>query len=239
MAVVVIISAKSNSAAEVHSTNKSATALTLNGSSTYFSKPYTKELMSGKSVTIEAWIKSSSNDEQSGIIERSSEGSYTYRLYIKNNELTFAVNTGKDYVIKTKIEDPSEWNHVAATYNSYTGKMKIYLNGMLAETIEKAPAEILDFGSDTLYVGKSGKQYGSETYFNGEISDVRVWTNTERTASEIKDNMHTKFDSKEGLVVVRFDDLTKEGLSAKQPLSAFLPGYYSESPIPWNSLLKN
>ncbi len=242
MAVVVIISSKSNSdlsAAEIHSTNKSAAALTLNGSSTYFSRPYSKELISGKAVTLEAWVKASNNDDQSGIIERSSEGSYTYRLYIKDYELTFAVNTGKDYVLKTKLDKPAEWNHVAASYNSYTGKMKIYVNGILASSTEKAPAEILDFGSDTLYVGKSGRQYGKDTFFSGEISDVRIWTNTERTASEIKDNMHEKFESREGLVIVRFDDLTKEGLSAKPSLSAFLPGYYSESPIPWNSLLKN
>jgi hypothetical protein len=239
MAVVVIISAKSNTAADVHTTNKSATALTLNGSSTYFSKPYSKELITGKSITLEAWVKANNNDEHSGIIERSSEGSYTYRLYMQNNELTFAVNTGKDYVLKTKIEKPAEWNHIAASYNSYTGKMKIYLNGVLSASIDKAPAEILDFGSDTLYVGRSGKQYGSDTFFSGEISDVRVWTNSERIASEINDNMHAKLDSKEGLVVIRFDELTKEGLSAKPSLSAFLPGYYAESPIPWNSLLKN
>lgn len=186
LAVIVIIS--SNSKASVSSGKNT---IELNGVSDYYSVPFTKNLMSGKAITLESWFKTGDNsiDKEQTIIERSSAGSYTYRLFIKNNVVTFLVNTGNDYKINAKLKNPAKWNHVAASYNSETGEMKIYLHGRLIASETKKPAEILDFGSDSLYIGRSGNFFEGNTYFKGVISDTRIWTKSERTQDQVNELM--------------------------------------------------
>ena len=191
LAVIVIIS--SNSKASISSGKNT---MDLNGVSDYYSEPFSEKLMSGKAITLESWFKTGDDsmdkdqiDKEQTIIERSSAGSYTYRLFIKDNAVTFLVNTGKDYKITAPVKNPASWNHVAASYNSATGEMKIYLHGRLIASETKKPAGILDFGSDSLSIGRSGSFFEGNTFFKGMISDSRIWTKSERTQDQVNELM--------------------------------------------------
>lgn len=161
-----------------------SSTLVLNGVSEYYSVPCSKKLLTGDAITLETWFKSDregTKNEVQGLIERSSAGSYTYRLYLKNeNTLVFMVNTGKDYFLEAPVKAPYKWNHVAATYNSKSGTLALYLNGKTAATVTYKSAELLDFGSDSLYIGKYGRGY-----FKGQIDETRIWSKTERSHADI------------------------------------------------------
>ena len=161
-----------------------SSTLVLNGVSEYHSVPCSKDLITCDAITLETWFKSDrkkKKNEVQGLIERSSAGSYTYRLFLKNdNTLVFMVNTGKDYFVEAPVKAPYKWNHVAAAYNSKSGTLTIYLNGKTAATVTYKPAELLDFGSDSLFIGKYGNGY-----FKGQIDETRIWSKTERTGEDI------------------------------------------------------
>ncbi len=249
-AVIIILS--SNSKATHTSVNTDNNTIELDGVSNYYTEPFSEKLMSGKLITIESWFKTDDNsiDKEQTIIERSSAGSYTYRLFVKNNILTFLVNTGNDYKINARLKSPAKWNHVAASYNSATGEMKIYLHGKLIASETKKSAEILDFGSDSLYIGRSGSFFEGSTFFKGQISGARIWTASERTLEQINKYMprgaeHT-FDSKD-VVTFNFD----KPVSSNEPVTPLsndaveimktdehLSQYFTAEE-PWHSLINN
>lgn len=181
--MIVIISTKT----KANNSMAGYSILKLDGISEYYSEPYSKKLLTGDAITIESWFRSENNNGT--IIERSSKGSYTYKLSLKDNVLTFSVNTGKDYTVRATMNDVSVWTHVAAIYNSGTGRIKLYINGVLTSQEIYKPAEILDFGSDSLFIGRSGDLFPGNTFFKGEISDARIWNRTERTPLQIKSYM--------------------------------------------------
>ncbi|MEP0365376.1 MAG: LamG domain-containing protein [Cyclobacteriaceae bacterium] len=91
------------------------------------------------------------------------------------------------------------WKHVAVTYSS--SSINFYIDGELVETISKA----LSNSSTGMTIGYSI----GDSYFAGRIDELRIW-NTERSDSEIADNMFTSLAGTEtGLVAYyNFDEGT-------------------------------
>lgn len=91
------------------------------------------------------------------------------------------------------------WKHLAVTYTSNT--IKLYEDGVLEKTITK-----------TVSNSVTGMTIGFSTgdgYFSGRMDELRIW-NTERSASEIADNMFSSLTGTEtGLVAYyNFDEGT-------------------------------
>ncbi len=225
-----------------------SSTLVLNGVSEYHSIPCSKELLTGDAITLETWFKSDregNKNEVQGLIERSSAGSYTYRLYLKNeNTLVFMVNTGKDYIIETKIKAPYKWNHVAASYNSRSGKLALYINGKQTAISTFTPAELLDFGSDSLFIGKYGTGY-----FKGQIDETRIWSRTERTGAEILRYMargeEHRLNSSD-VVLFTFDKDTADNNKAsiynpamEMKKNEKMSQYFTMPAEPWQSLIND
>ena len=223
-----------------------SSTLTLNGVSEYYSVPCSKELLTGDAITLETWFKSDKEgkkNEVQGLIERSSAGSYTYRLYLKNeNTLVFMVNTGKDYTLETDVKAPYKWNHVAASYNSKSGTLTVYLNGKTAAMVTYKPAELLDFGSDSLFIGKYGNGY-----FKGQIDETRIWSKTERTGADILKYMargeEHQLNSDE-VVIFTFEKETTDNNTARVYNPAMemrkderMSQYFTMPAEPWQSLI--
>lgn len=245
-AVIIILSSNSKA---THTAVNTDNTIELNGVSNYYTEPFSEKLMSGKAITIESWFKTGDNsiDKEQTIIERSSAGSYTYRLFVKNNIVTFLVNTGNDYKINARLKSPAKWNHVAASYNSTTGEMKIYLHGKLIASETKKSAEILDFGSDSLYIGRSGSFFEGSTFFKGQISDARIWTASERTLEQINEFMprgaEHNFDSRD-VVTFNFDKPVSSNGSGTNDAVEIMKtdehlSQYFTAEEPWHSLINN
>lgn len=82
----------------------------------------------------------------------------------------------------------NEWNHVALTYNSVTGKIKVFVNGKLQSEAVKSLGTIslgVD-GKDGFYIGRS---YEDGRFFAGEFAECRIW-NRALTDEEINAPAH-------------------------------------------------
>lgn len=91
--------------------------------------------------------------------------------------------------------------HVAATLDLSGNASTMYIDGVAVATKVISGGGALSAITQTgdLYIGRSG---GTD-YFDGLISDVRVW-NTIRTATQIRDNMHQQLVGSESGLVAYF-----------------------------------
>ncbi len=70
----------------------------------------------------------------------------------------------------------NEWTHVAVTDNTTTAKM--YINGIL---VDEGPGEITIISTNLRF----GTRYTNESYFNGYMDDIRVYSEA-LSSSEIE-----------------------------------------------------
>lgn len=92
----------------------------------------------------------------------------------------------------------NEWIHIALTYDSSDGSMRLYVNGVIqAETtMDIGSVDLGIDGVDGFYIGRS---YEDSRYLAGEISECRIW-NVVRTQEEIANNPYEVDPESEGLV---------------------------------------
>jgi hypothetical protein len=90
----------------------------------------------------------------------------------------------------------NEWQHIAVVYNEASGSMKFYKNGV-AFTYSNSIG--IPVSAQKFAIGSS-QQAGPNQFFQGKISEVRVW-NYERTQAQIQGSMNTELTGEEtGLV---------------------------------------
>ncbi len=167
----------------------------LNGTDAYLSSPNTDVYNSTNAITLEAWIKKDTTGVQNTsprIVNKSGPGRVDYALSTHNNFLEFYLNNNS---VTLTYENPAlgnaRWHHVAATYNSSTGIAKLYFDGNFVVQGTGSPITINN-NPDSVFVGNIIA--GSNSLFKGQIDEVRIWKNTERTAQQIKDNMFKNID---------------------------------------------
>lgn len=154
------------------------------------------------SLTIEAWVYPTNLTGIHSIIRKTGD----YNLYLNGNKVsaeiwtTAGINNDWTLINAAATVPLNEWSHIAFTNNGAIPK--IYLNGVSATT-STSNGNIPDNNSQ-LNIGFS-TVYGQ--CFSGNIDEVRIW-NTERSQTEIRDNMCSKLIGTEtGLVAYyRFDD---------------------------------
>lgn len=131
-------------------------------------------------LTLEAWINTTSTNEQ-------------YILAKGNNYyLSMNVSTGKVGIFissvtsvplesTTNVND-GNWHHIAATFNSAASELRIFVDG-----IEENFIALGDMPFDSSVPLEIGSR-NNTNFFSGQIDEVRIW-NTTRSASEIQSNM--------------------------------------------------
>jgi uncharacterized protein YjbI with pentapeptide repeats len=164
-------------------------------------------------MTVECWFKTPDTNNQKGVawfvskwvgsanlntfaLGMSSTGEVT--LWMTNEANVFGGTT-----TALSYKD-TLWHHVAVTYQSSTGVLHMYIDGVLNATFTSASFGLLMyntstriiFGSDTFGVDSGG----TDRQFRGSLSDVRIW-NVVRTATDISNNYRRRLIGNEtGLV---------------------------------------
>jgi hypothetical protein len=151
-------------------------------------------------ITIEAWIKISSNTSQYARIIGRGDATYrTYGLWIGNpanqNRILWQIygdGTPLNLMSATTLS-LNTWYHIAVI-RSTGGDAKMYINGVL----DNSSTGNTVTPHSTTFPTKIG--YGdANVYFPGTIDDVRIW-NVVRTATEINDNKNVQISTATGLV---------------------------------------
>ena len=157
-------------------------SLSFDGTSDYVSVP---ALGSGLTkFTIETWINPSAlatSANFNGIFNTVSWSTGDVHFQINNSKVELAVN-GSTIADVNYTFALNTWYHLAATYNSTTKQIYIYVNGSLVQMVVLATTVSANFTT-----GQIGG-YGASRYFAGKIDEYRIW-NTERTQTEIRNNM--------------------------------------------------
>jgi subtilisin-like proprotein convertase family protein/subtilisin family serine protease len=93
----------------------------------------------------------------------------------------------------------NEWQHIAASYDSKTHSMNIYIDGQkqsLFYPFQRPYSTIASTQSDTFYIGESSNK---DRAFQGMMDEIRIW-NIVRSSDDIKSQMNQSFsDIPEGL----------------------------------------
>ncbi|HQN73768.1 MAG TPA: LamG domain-containing protein, partial [bacterium] len=139
------------------------------------------------SMTVEAWINSSSTNTEEEILGWGSEvDSNVVEFRMSSGKLEFGMDvSGWQSVTGNKNINDGEWNHVSFVKNG--NSVSLYVNGILDSqgTVTFSPSvTVMTIGN--LY--QNGSHQSGRYEFPGKIDEVRIW-NTARTASEIRENM--------------------------------------------------
>ncbi|PYI88427.1 MAG: hypothetical protein DME26_03650, partial [Verrucomicrobia bacterium] len=121
-------------------------------------------------MTISLWLYPT-NVSNKGILFKgplsSSQGVYAL---IANTKALFRLNGAASDVYATSDLPLNTWTHIAATYDPAQAQQKIYINGILENTVSYSAA--VNTNNDPLYIG----MYYSTSYgIPGTIDDVRVY----------------------------------------------------------------
>ncbi|MBP0011132.1 LamG-like jellyroll fold domain-containing protein [Roseofilum sp. Belize Diploria] len=174
------------SAPETEQTSEQS-VLTFNGRNNYLQVPITE--WEASTFSVELWAKASK--AQPG-----------YASVISNSNTTqrgsFQIDVGGGYYrllhsVQVQIGKlAQEWQHLAVTYDGKT--VKTYLNG------EEKNTKAIDSMQTVFKVYKLGRNRSNNTYFAGQLSEVRIWDRA-RTAEEIEEGMgHRLAGDEPGLV---------------------------------------
>lgn len=159
-----------------------------------------------KAVTLEALIKAKSFDRLISTI-MGIEGGYLIRI----GDAGWPSNQIQIACARDNFPDPNEkfglpineWIHIACTHDVESKTIILYINGakQCEGTMDVGSSISLSRGN--FFIGKS---YNDDRYFDGEISEVRIW-NKIRTAKEISENPYYVDPTSEGLVAYwKFND---------------------------------
>lgn len=135
--------------------------------------------------TVEAWVKTS----QGGIGNIVSWGTRATKqrcsFAVRNNNIAF-IGEYSDYTGNKRIND-GNWHHIAFTYDGFT--LRFYVDGQPAG--EKALG--INTIGHILRIGVNATPVNNE-YFNGSISEVRIW-NKALSEQAIKAAMNHTFSN--------------------------------------------
>jgi len=196
--------------------------LSLDGDGDYVSSNST-DLNIADDLTISAWIKPYSFVDWPGIVTNlqdngAEESGYGLFYYPDANGIMWWISTQdsapNNYASFPNVSvDLDQWTHLAGTYSSASGEMKLYKNGALVGSKGITGNINWDYAPDDCRLGNYHDD--NEDYFlNGVIDEVRIW-NIARTESEIQAQMDSTLTGNEnGLVGYwNFDDGTAKDIT--------------------------
>ena len=179
--------------------NAQNNALSFDGSNDFVSVP---ALGTGyNQFTIETWINPASLAAAGGFNGLFNTNNWTtngdIHFQINNAKIELAVNASTIADVPYSSFTLNNWHHLAVTYNAVTKKVCIYVNGTLLQSLTLTDAVQANFSAAEIGA------WNSTRYFNGIIDEYRIWS-TERTSSEIKDNMFSSMTGTETGLLAAF-----------------------------------
>lgn len=144
-------------------------------------------------TTWEAWVYPTANNADWRTIFGIEDGGWDRNIYIYGGRFYAAYGCGGWDITNINL---NEWQHIAIVYNEANGRMVFYKNGV---AFTKTSGVCIASSLVKFEIGSS-QQAGTNYFFKGKISDVRVW-NVERTQAQIQANMNIELTGEEaGLV---------------------------------------
>jgi len=148
-------------------------------------------------ITVEAWVKSSSNSGYSGV----------WQIVSKYNAYILGTNSfgGKDmcFIIYDStwrygscytVPDPQNWHHFIGTYNKLTQEKKLYVDGVLRSTT--SPSGSINADTGPVFVAR---RECCNDYFDGIIDEVRIY-NRALSDAEVAEHYKGVYSDNSGLV---------------------------------------
>jgi surface protein len=137
---------------------------------------------------MQAWVYPTAFNTNDMIINKEGE----YEMGLLNGELGMAIdNTSPDWNwVNSGVSLPlNQWSHIAATYDSATNLIIIYINGVAVHsTIGNGLITDTSPSANELWIGS--RPSNNSSFFNGKINRVSIY-NTAQTAIEIQNQMNT------------------------------------------------
>ncbi len=158
-------------------------SLDFDGIDDYVSIANSPSLIMTNTMTMEAWINPDTSANSNRMIINK-EGEYEVALLANDRLVVAFANTDPGWTWHDTgyTVTNGEWVHIAVSYNN--GTMSTYVNGSVVD-VYSGSGSITDAHvtmNDLRIGGRENVPAGK--YFDGEISDVRIW-NTVRTDAEI------------------------------------------------------
>jgi hypothetical protein len=161
------------------------------------------------SFTIEFWMNANYNSGAGNSNWRSGEGIVDASTSASNND--FGVTMFNDYVkfglgnpdisiTTTSKMNGTGWKHVAATWDSTSGAMKLYVNGLLEASATGGTAS--RNGQTAMRLGTSLSAPANWAYgnYSGTLDEVRIWSKV-KTQADIQANMNNNLNGREASLV--------------------------------------
>lgn len=148
-------------------------------------------LIPSGSYTKEAWIRTPSFAAGSNLISGTATA-----FWAPSGQLSAGHNGTFNLVEDPGIMLPNTWYHVAVTYNSATGDLILYRDGVQVDIA----VGVANHAETIQYIGAFGSGGGPAFFWAGQIDEVRIW-NVARTAVQISNSLSCQLHGDEpGLV---------------------------------------
>jgi hypothetical protein len=175
-------------------------SLLFDGAGGFLETPVGEELDLSANFTIEAWIRPHQLQGTQYIVSKDGD----WGLAVVDDQLQFTLfqDTADEVALDLRTINPMVWTHVAAAFRSegLEKDITLFVNGIAGD-----PIDVPDFSKlvgDTLTIGHRGDRVDpiSDTFFNGEIDEVRIWAGT-RTAAQIAPLMSVPLTGEEENII--------------------------------------
>ncbi len=180
-------------------------------SAQYISTPITASLQFSTDFTLECWVMAPAfNGQEIHLIESyfGSGGGYVLRLSQTNRVKGYVMGASQPSTLGTTTLTSGVWNHVAVTYNTANGQLKVYVNGVLDGTT--TPNIAIGTINSPVKIGARGDD--SDVNNLAYMDEVRLW-NTTRTEAELANNMNTCLVGNESGLVLYYDFENESGFT--------------------------
>ncbi|MFE3849446.1 LamG-like jellyroll fold domain-containing protein [Flavobacterium sp. LB3P45] len=185
--------------------NCSTNGNALNFDGGYVDVPHNVLINPINQLTIETWVKRTTNGIQESLIEKYSNigNTFGYLLRITNDNKAFSMVLN-NYCCGYQVTGsttllPNVWYHLAATFNRTTGVLKLYVNGILDGEISGISGLPTIPGVQSLKIGARGDDAGTRLSNGGLIDEVRIWS-MERSQAQILADMNKELSAQANLV---------------------------------------
>jgi hypothetical protein len=213
-------------------------------SSQYAAKTSPSGISFTSAFTAEAWIYLNSITGQTqAIVSRingaAATGGWSFEVD-STGRLRFQYGTTSSFTQFTSLEilPTGVWLHVAGVLTSASGKTgALYINGLLVPSFNPTSAATsLTQSTDPLCVGAYGTT-PANTYFNGYISECRVWS-VAQTQSSIQSNMAISVAGSATNLVALFqgNGAFTDGTSNANTLTAAAGAIATQANNPYNAI---
>jgi hypothetical protein len=172
----------------------------------FITTPITPSLQFTQDFTLECWVYVPStpfSGYELFLIESYSSGSsggYVLRLSQTNKVKGYAMGATQPSIIGNTTVPFNTWTHVATTYNSTSGELKVFLNGV-QDGISTPNISIYNNAS-FLKIGARGDDNAAT--FALSLDEVRIW-NVTKTEAEIASAMNNCLTGNEAGLALYYD----------------------------------